>query len=205
MLKTRFFEWFQLGVLACLGFLGVTRALWLRTRGVWVLVGDWQRTGWQMVADSLMVGCLLVWAYEIVAYAWPLRFHVGPAILASILLDGPALRLLGAALGSAGLLVYSIALHDLGASWRLGLDRIRPGPLVTGGIYSRMRHPIYVAFDLLLVGTFLVFDRFVFLLLALVMVPLLDAVMRREERFLTGLYGDAYRDYCSRVGRYFSW
>lgn len=205
MLRTRFFEWFQLGVLACLGLLGVTRALWLRARGVRVLVADWQRTGWQMLADTLMVGCLFVWAYEIVAYGWPVRFHVGPSILASILLDGLALRLLGAALGLAGLLVYSIALHDLGASWRLGFDRTGPGPLVTGGIYSRMRHPIYVAFDLLFVGTFLVLNRSVFLLLALLMVPLLDAVMRREERFLTELYGDAYRDYCSRVARYFSW
>lgn len=158
-----------------------------------------------MLADSLMVGCLLVWAYEIVAYAWPLRLHIGPSMLASTLVDGLALRLLGAVLVLAGLFIYSIALHDLGASWRLGLDRTRPGPLVTGGIYGRMRHPIYVAFDLLFVGTFLVLNRSIFLLLALVMVPLLDAVMRREERFLTGLYGEAYRDYCSRVGRYFSW
>ena len=68
-----------------------------------------------------------------------------------------------------------------------------------------MRHPIYMAFDFLFVGTFLVLHRSIFLLLALVMVPLLHAVMRREERFLTELYGDAYRDYCSRVGRHASW
>lgn len=138
---------------------------------------------------------MFLWAYEIVAYAWPLRFHVGASILASILVDGLVLRLLGAVLVLAGLLVYGIALHDLGASWRLGFDRTRPGPLVTGGIYGRMRHPIYVAFDLLFVGTFLVLNRSIFPLLALVMVPLLDAVMRREERFFTEPYGDAYRNY----------
>ena len=202
---TRFFEWYQLGILACLGSLGVTRALWLRSRGVRVVVADWHRTGWQMLADSLMLGCLLVWAYEIVAYAWPLRFHFGPSILSRIWADGLALKLVGAALGLAGLLVYGIALRDLGASWGLGIDRTRPGPLVTGGIYGRMRHPIYVALDLLFVGTCLALNRCIFLLLALVMVPLLHAMMRREERFLTELYGQAYRDYCSRVGRYCLW
>jgi protein-S-isoprenylcysteine O-methyltransferase Ste14 len=62
-----------------------------------------------------------------------------------------------------------------------------------------------VAFDLLYVGTFLLNGRLIFLLLASVWIPLLHLLMRREERFLVRLYGDAYRDYCDRVGRYFSW
>jgi len=201
MMTTRFFEWFQFGVLACLGLLGVTRMIWLRARGVRVLVADRQRTGFQMLADLLMLVCLLVWAYELVAYAWGVRFHVWPTRL---FLDGLAVRLAGVALEVAGLLIYGVAVRDLGESWRLGTDRDRPGPLVTGGIYARMRHPIYVGFDLLFVGTCLVLQRFVFLFLALAMAPLLHTVMLREERFLTELYGDAYRDYCSRIGRYFS-
>jgi protein-S-isoprenylcysteine O-methyltransferase Ste14 len=27
----------------------------------------------------------------------------------------------------------------------------------------------------------------------------------QEERFLTKTYGMAYRDYCARTGRYFTW
>ena len=34
------------------------------------------------------------------------------------------------------------------------------------------------------------------------MVVLLDGVMRREESFLTEVYGDANRDCSRRVGRY---
>jgi protein-S-isoprenylcysteine O-methyltransferase Ste14 len=85
------------------------------------------------------------------------------------------------------------------------IDRTHPGPLVTGGIYGWTRHPIYVAFDLLFVGTFLVLGRLIFLVLALVWLRLLHSYMQREECFLSHLYGEPYRDYCGRVGRYFSW
>ena len=112
---------------------------------------------------------------------------------------------MGALIVTGAVILYAIALHDLGVSWRLGLDRSAPGPLITGGVYHWTRHPIYVALDLWFMGTFLLIGRLSFLVLALVWVPLLHAIMQREERFLTQLYDDAYRDYSKRVGRYFSW
>jgi protein-S-isoprenylcysteine O-methyltransferase Ste14 len=202
---SRFFEWFQFGALACWGLLGVARALLFRARGVPVIAADPQRTLWQMVADAFALACLLVWAYEVVAYAWPFRFHVGPVRLGRVLVESITIKAVGAVLVSAAILLYAVALRDLGASWRLGIDRTTPGPLVTGGIYRWTRHPIYVAFDLLFVGTFLVHGRLIFLVLALIWLPLLHAFMQREERFLAQHYGNAYRDYCGRVGRYFSW
>ncbi len=200
-MPTQFFACFQFGALACLGFLGTARMVMLRVRGVRVLVVDRQRTAGQILADLLMLVCLLAWSYEIIAYAWALPFHLAPTTL---LPDGLALSVAGAALDLIGLAIYGIAIRDLGESWRLGIDRTQPGPLVTGGIYGWTRHPIYVAFDLLFVGTFLTLHRLAFLVLTLIMAPLLHTMMRREERFLAGLYGAAYQDYCSRVGRYFS-
>ena len=205
MTTSRFFDWFQFGALACLGLLGLTRALLFRMRGVSVIAADRQRTLWQMMTDTFALACLLVWAYEVVAYAWLFGFHIGPASLGRTLVDSFMVKILGAVVVSIAISLYAIALRSLGASWRLGIDRISPGPLVTNGIYRWTRHPIYVAFDLLFVGTFLVLGHLIFLLLALAWMPLLHAFMQREERFLTGLYGGAYRDYCRRVGRYFSW
>ena len=183
--------------------LGLTRALMLRARGVSVFVGDRQRTGSQMLADTVMLACLLTFAYEILAYAWQLRFHIGPSVLERAVVDGPASKALGALIVAGALILYAIALRDLGVSWRLGLDRSAPGPLITGGVYRWTRHPIYIAFDLWFMGTFLLTGRLSFLVLALIGVLLLHAIMDREERFLTRLYGDAYRDYSRRVGRYF--
>ncbi|MCX6901376.1 MAG: isoprenylcysteine carboxylmethyltransferase family protein [Verrucomicrobia bacterium] len=203
MTTSRFCEWFAFGALACWMGLGLMRALMLRARGVPVFVVDRQRTGGQMLADTVMFACLLAFGYEIIAYAWQLRFHIGPSVLERSVVDGPASQALGALIVTGAVILYVIALRDLGVSWRLGLDRSAPGPLVTGGVYRWTRHPIYIAFDLWFMGTFLLIGRLSFLVLALVCVPLLHAIMDREERFLTRLYGDAYRDYSRRVGRYF--
>jgi protein-S-isoprenylcysteine O-methyltransferase Ste14 len=205
MATSRFFDWFQFGILVCWGTLGVTRALLFHARGVRVIVADRQRTFWERLADGLALACLLVWAYEVVAYAWSFGFHVGPTSFGRILVDSIAIKVVGAVVVSTAVLLYAIALRHLGASWRLGIDRAAPGPLVIDGIYRWTRHPIYVAFDLLFVGAFLVHGRLIFLCFALVWIPLQHVFMQREERFLTQLYGGAYRDYCGSVGRYFSW
>jgi protein-S-isoprenylcysteine O-methyltransferase Ste14 len=158
-----------------------------------------------MVADTFALACLLMWAYEVVAYAWRLRFHVGPTWLHAVLMESIAIKTLGAVFVSGAIVLYGVTLRRLGDSWRLGIDRTNPGPLVTDGVYRWTRHPIYVAFDLLFVGAFLVLGRLMFLMLALAWLPLLHTFMQREERFLSDLYGDSYRDYCGRVGRYFPW
>jgi len=168
MTTSRFSEWFAFGALTCWMGLGLMRALMLRARGVSVFVGDRQRTGWQMLADTVMVACLLTFVYEIIAYAWHLRFHIGPSVLDRLVVDGPASEALGALIVTGAVILFAIALRDLGDSWRLGLDRSAPGPLVTGGVYRWTRHPIYVAFDLWFMGTFLLIGRLSFLVLALV-------------------------------------
>jgi len=160
--------------------LGLTRALMLRARGVSVFVGDRQRTGWQMLADTVTVACSLVFAYEIIAYAWQLHFHIGPSVLYRSVVEGPTSQALGALIAAGAVILYVVALRDLGASWRLGVDRNAPGPLVTAGVYGWTRHPIYVAFDLWFMGTFLLIGRLSFLVLALVCVSLLHAIMDRE-------------------------
>ncbi|MHB8866444.1 MAG: methyltransferase family protein [Pirellulaceae bacterium] len=84
-------------------------------------------------------------------------------------------------------------------SWRLGIDRKSPGSLVTTGIFAWTRNPIYVAFDLLAIGTLLLQGRLIFLVLAAIIVLVVHELICREERFLSEQYGHAYRDYRARV------
>lgn len=93
----------------------------------------------------------------------------------------------------------------MGDSWRIGIDRGAPGALVTDGIFAWSRNPIYLGFELGVIGTFLIQGRLIFLVITLVLMGVLSALIRREERFLTRSYGDAYREYQSRVGRYVTW
>ena len=202
---TRVFDWFGFAALVCLACLAVPRMLRLYARGIRVLAVDRRRTPRQILEDLLALACLLVWSYELVAYAWPLQIHLVPPRVAMVLFDSPALKIAGALLMPAGLAMYGLGTRGLGGSWRLGIDRKTPGPLMTNGVFSWTRNPIYVSFDLLLIGTFLTQGRLHFLLLALILAAMMHLQIRREDHFLIRNYGDAYRSYCAGVGRYVTW
>jgi len=87
----------------------------------------------------------------------------------------------------------------------LGIDRNRPGALVTGGIFGRSRNPVYLGLTLLAVGVFPVLGRLVLLVLAIVFLLCVRFLIRRAERFLAERYGNAYREYARSVGRWWTW
>jgi protein-S-isoprenylcysteine O-methyltransferase Ste14 len=205
MTLDRFFDWFQLVALAGMGGLAVGRALVLYARGIHVVVVDWQRTPAQMFSDSILVMSGFFWLYEIVAYSWPLPARLVPACLGTVLFDAAAAKATGALMLVAGVALYGLALRAFGDSWRLGIDRERCGPLATGGIFAWTRNPVYVGLELFAIGTFLIQGRLIFLVLAGIGAGLIHEQILREERFLARTYGDAYRDYCARVGRYVAW
>lgn len=202
MSVARCFDGLVLAALGCVTGLGVARALMLYARGVRVVVIDRQRSLAQALGDLAQVVGLLLWGYAVIAYAWPLSAHLIPAWLGTVVIDSVWAKAAGAVMLVASVLLYVAALRAFGTSWRLGIDRERPGALVTGGIFAWTRHPIYVSLDLLILGSVLVQGRLILLLLALLHVGMFHQLMLREERFLAEKYGAAYRDYCTRVGRY---
>lgn len=203
---SRAFDIFQLAVLACFLCVFLGRTLVLRlTRGVKVLTLAVGKSRGRAALELLLVVGLPLWLYEIVAYAWPLPYHVFPPPLDAVVLDAFAARWLGVVLVSGGLLVFGLALGAFGESWRVGIDEHSPGELVTGGIFAFTRNPIFLFIDLYFVGTFLLSGRLIFLLTAIVAVVAIHLQIRQEERFLERTYGDAYGDYCAGVARYLIW
>jgi protein-S-isoprenylcysteine O-methyltransferase Ste14 len=102
----------------------------------------------------------------------------------------------------AGLAVLLWSLISFGSSFRVGIDEDRPGKLITAGVFEVTRNPIYVAFDLILLGQFLIFPNWVTLIFMIAGALLIHRQVLREERFLRGFYGQFYEDYCGRVRRY---
>jgi protein-S-isoprenylcysteine O-methyltransferase Ste14 len=202
MTLERFFDCYSLGALLCLVCLGIARGAMQYARGVRVVVADRQRSISEILVDLLFLACLGLWVYEIVAYAWTPPGHPIQGWMGVVLLSSTVSKGLGALSALAGLLVYAAALWVFGDSWRLGIDREMPGALVTHGIFARTRNPVYLGLDLLFMGTFLLNGRLVFLLLALALLAMIHSHIRREERFLAETHGEAYREYCARVGRY---
>lgn len=109
---------------------------------------------------------------------------------------------LGAVLLIGGLVLLVAAQLHLGASWRIGVDEgARPG-LVTTGLYRFCRNPIFLALLVTWTGYALLLPTTLsFCLLAGGFIGMRQQVLL-EEAYLLRTYGDAYRDYARRVGRF---
>jgi protein-S-isoprenylcysteine O-methyltransferase Ste14 len=124
---------------------------------------------------------------------WPLPI-LGHAIALSA---GVSLLVLGIGIAIAGRRALQAAATNV--------DPMRPTTaIVTSGPYRFSRNPLYVAVTLLFLGLTLVFNTLWGLV---VLVPLVITmhcgVVLREERYLERKFGDVYRQYRSKVRRYF--
>jgi protein-S-isoprenylcysteine O-methyltransferase Ste14 len=125
-----------------------------------------------------------------------------------VVLRGPLASLAGVAyavgcgLAFGGLLLMVRAQLEMGASWRVGVDEAsRPG-LVTHGLYRWTRNPIYLAMFLAFAGLVLLLPSWPTLLSLAVAVVAVRSQVREEEAYLLRVYGDEYRRYSHRVGRF---
>jgi protein-S-isoprenylcysteine O-methyltransferase Ste14 len=71
--------------------------------------------------------------------------------------------------------------------------------LATTGIYSRCRHPIYLAFIVMNVATVFVFGNIWLMIVALPFMVLWHFEARQEEKFLLDKFGDGYTVYMREV------
>ena len=75
--------------------------------------------------------------------------------------------------------------------------------IVTSGPYRYTRNPIYIGMFVALIGLAIGFDS---LWIAIALVPfylvIRYGVIAREESYLDRKFGDVYRNYKSRVGRW---
>jgi protein-S-isoprenylcysteine O-methyltransferase Ste14 len=71
--------------------------------------------------------------------------------------------------------------------------------LATTGIYSRCRHPIYLAFVVMNVATVFVFGNLLLMIVALLFMVLWHFEARQEEKFLLDKFGDGYTVYMRKV------
>ncbi len=75
--------------------------------------------------------------------------------------------------------------------------------LATGGIYSRSRNPIYLAFIVFLIGLAMLFSSdWLFLLILPFVLVMHFGVIRREEAYLLNRFGQSYMDYMKNTPRY---
>ena len=184
--------------------MGLGRAFVLKTQKTQVLVLDSQMTKTQLLNGFFFIACFFIWIFESFSSGLSLNYHIPLAILDKMIIQDIVFKLIGVIVMASGLTIYAIALYSFRDSWRIGIDREKPGKLVTTGIFRYSRNPIYVSLDFLVLGTFLLQGHFIFLILSLCIAGSLHVQVLEEEKFLIQAYGDAYIDYRSKVGRYFN-
>ena len=105
-------------------------------------------------------------------------------------------RVAGAVIAGAGLALLLTASIQLGRSFSVSAQARR---LVTTGVYSKIRNPIYVFSAIFLSGLVIAMGRPILLLFLLVLIPVQVVRARKEERVLTEAFGDEYVRYKART------
>ena len=153
------------------------KALWFG----WFLV----ILGW--VGQPLLVGATVT-TPGLGLWTWLLQ----PASLAA------GLALVG--LGYAGTLWTYSAMRN---TWRIGIDRKERTALVRRGPYRWVRHPIYGLQVVMLAGCALLLPTPISLATLVLHCGCVLIKARDEEKYLLGVHGEVYRDYCGQTGGLF--
>ncbi len=145
-----------------------------------------------------------LWALTIVFAALGWQPPLIPAVLNTVVINNLWTKLLGVVAVVTGLILNIRAHRSLGDAWRLGIDELHPGKLVTTGIYAFSRNPIFLFFILYFLGTFLINGTLLFLVFAIIVLLIIGLNIKEEERFLARVFGQDYLDYRQRVGRFWT-
>ncbi len=103
---------------------------------------------------------------------------------------------IGAALSVPAFLLWMLARQQIGASFAV---RAEAKKLVTHGLYSKIRHPIYIFGGLAFLGEFLALGWYIWTVVFLLINFSQYLRVRREEQILGEAFGDEYRVYKART------
>ncbi len=137
--------------------------------------------------------------YAIVFAAW----FAMPGIVQWASLGSPAwFQWSGALVMMVSLLMLAWVHKTLGLNFSSTLRIRKYQTLVTCGPYRWIRHPMYTAVFLSVIGLCMITSNWLTLIFSLpMMAPALANRMTREEKMLIEKFGDEYRRYMGRTGR----
>jgi len=124
-----------------------------------------------------------------------LCFVVGAGV---VFRHGPwtPMRIAGEVVFCCGLGLWLVAREQLGKSFSV---RAKATRLVTTGVYSRIRNPIYVSGQVMFLGLALSIPSWIPLVVVAVTVPMQVVRARKEAEVLREAFGEEYVAYRSRT------
>jgi protein-S-isoprenylcysteine O-methyltransferase Ste14 len=157
-------------------------------------------TGWRFsrTGPDRIVGPALVLAFALLG--------VGPVVAlvgSTPSTGGAAAAGIGAALAVGAGVLTVVAQVQMGASWRIGVEAGERTDLVTGGLFGRVRNPIFTGMLAFALGLALLVPNVPTVLGAALAVVTIQAQVRLvEEPNLVAVHGEAYRRWAGSTGRF---
>ena len=113
------------------------------------------------------------------------------------------ISIIAVAIGYFGIVIILIAQWQMRDEWRIGVDQNEKTALVTNGLYSRSRNPIYFGIFLYWIGLSGALPHPIIWFLGLVCWLCIEVIVREvEEPYLRTLHGANYERYFEQTNRY---
>jgi protein-S-isoprenylcysteine O-methyltransferase Ste14 len=116
-------------------------------------------------------------------------------------LENQSLKIVGIILIHLSLLWIGIAQYQMSTSWRIGIDEKNDTKLVTNGIFSISRNPIFLGMIVSVLGLFLIIPNALTFFLTLSTYFVIQIQIRLEEEFLEKRHGSDYSNYKLKTKR----
>ena len=126
-----------------------------------------------------------------------------PYLLPFWYLEIDYLKYIGWGLLGLSLILVWVAQSQMANSWRIGIDENNKTELVTKGLFSCSRNPIFLGIMIANMGLLLVIPNAFTLLIVSLSTVSVNTQIRLEEAFLKKSHGEAYEAYFVNVRRWF--
>ena len=134
-----------------------------------------------------------IYAFKIEWYKYLLPFWY---------LESDILLIIGWVFLFVSLIFIWIAQTQMNNSWRIGIDKQNKTKLITKGLFSISRNPIFLGIIIANIGLFLVLPNAFTLLITSLSTISVNTQIRLEESFLREEFGKKYMEYLKKVRRW---
>jgi protein-S-isoprenylcysteine O-methyltransferase Ste14 len=163
----------------------------LRVKGK--LIDRWGKEGYARIFNTTSILTLLIAFLSMNFWDW-IYFLTQPTLIQ------PVLFILGLLSGLGGVVMSMMASRVISVSTVADMRTDRKAELVTDGIYSRVRHPLYLATVLMFSALALIYPFPIVIVFSLSMILYTMIGAYFEERKLVKHYGDEYLEYKKTAG-----
>jgi protein-S-isoprenylcysteine O-methyltransferase Ste14 len=180
------------------GIAFVARSLIVARRtGINPLVLPKDDSAYGLVGKYFKITLIAIMLYTILFALYP----DSPLFLPIPYVHQPAVRYSGLLLMFIALVWTAIAQYHMQDSWRIGIDEQHKTELITKGLFTVSRNPIFLGMLLSVAGMFMSTANGCTAILMIVSYILIQVQIRLEEAFLEREHGEAYAAYLQKVRR----